>query len=159
MWRSRCLRAASLVAGLAFGLALTTGAPARAFPNGCYCGFWDFTNDQEFLIPEVPFGSIVEDCFEIKSQNRICSDFFGCGSFTKTSESGTRVTWVGLIKNIDYLDGGKIRITTGHGERRGPGAVIVGSTYTTDHFYSPTLRYPGTVEGAKSDPSECGAAL
>ncbi len=153
----RFLRTTLMVVGLALVLAVATTAPAQAapFPNRCYCGFWDFDADTAFGIPGFPYGDIVGDCFNITNSNQICSNAWGCGSFTQTGSSGTQISWDGVIGQIPFFSGGRIEITMGVGERRGPGATVSGVTYVRDKFFVPTIRYNGTVEGASADPSNC----
>ena len=153
----RFLRTTFVVAGLALILAVATTGPAQAgaFPNQCYCGFWDFNADTFLGVPGVPYGDVTGDCFNITNSNRICSNAWGCGSFTQTGSSGSQISWDGVIGGIPFFAGGRIEITAGVGERRGPGAVVSGTTFVKDKFFVPAIFYNGTVEGASADSSNC----
>ena len=138
MSNQRFLRTTFLVVGLALLLAVATTAPAQgAFPNGCYCGFWDFNADVFSGIPGIPFGDVFFDCFGITSSNQICSAIWGCGSFDQTGASGSQISWDGTIGGIGFFGGGRIEITMGVGDRRGAGSVISGVIYTKDKFFAP----------------------
>jgi hypothetical protein len=147
MKRRTRLTASCFALVLTLAMSLTSGAATGAvYPQGKhFLGFWDF---QLFGIPYTfSFG----DCIKITNKRILSATGFGAGTFTLLAElNDTQTAWEGRLPAPAWTNGGSIEITMGRAEKRGPGGVIAGVTYTRDRFFFPTLRYPGTVEGAQN---------
>lgn len=149
--------------GLVLSITLLSAAPADAvWPyKKCFCGFFDFNGNAFFGIPGIPYGNSFNDCFWIGAEasgnkGRFCSAAFGtCGTFEELSSEGSKNTWEGQIRGIPFFGGGRITVTLGVGERRGPGSVLAGTTMTKDQAFSPAVYYGGTVEGAEAPAAFC----